>query len=178
MKNFIKKIFNKSNFTGPADLCLSRSASVEKRIEVLKILQAKAESKVLNADKYRQTNLNYALIFFTGLFAISLKIDSKVFSIVFSSFQVVIMFVFMLWDRRWHETKHGWDKTSKKCYENIVKLINNKGQTIKFKAYEWELARDEQAEWDSYQPLFFYALILGSIISLIFFIVRCPSSTL
>jgi hypothetical protein len=120
---------------------LSKAADFKGRIEALKILHEKAESKVLHADKYRQANLNFAIIIFAGLFATALKFHSRIFSPMIAIVQTLIMVIFTIWDRRWHETKHGWDNTGKNCYQYIIDLTNDEDQDIEFDYYEVKAAK-------------------------------------
>ena len=104
----------------PIQIHFTKSANLQGRIDALRILYEKAESKVLHADQYRQKNLNYALLIFAGLFAIAVNAHTKPFSTIILIALTILMIIFTIWDRRWHRTKHGWDHVSDECYRNII----------------------------------------------------------
>ena len=145
------------------EITLKHSSDIKQRIDALKILLDKAESKVLHADKFRQNNMNYAVLIFSGLFAAALHWPGS--STILLIGQILTMLLFTAWDRKWHVTKHGWDNISKICYQNIINLTNEPNQDINFSRYNEEEAN--KAEWDSWQPLFYYFLLLGSLVLLL-----------
>jgi hypothetical protein len=61
--------------------------------------------------------------------------------------------------------KHGWDSTSKICYEKLAALANDPDQDVVFPRFD--IAGEQTAELGSWQPIVFYLLVLGSIASFI-----------
>ena len=142
---------------------LVKTAKLEQRIDILKILYQKAEGKILHADTFRQRNLNFALVIFAGLIATGVKVGAILAPYIISLTLTIVMFIFCFWDRKWHRTKHGWDRTGRECYLSIVKLINNPKQDISVQTYI--SAAEKEAEWKSWQPIVFYFLFVASIAS-------------
>jgi hypothetical protein len=77
------------------------------------------------------------------------------------------MFVFCLLDNRLHKFSHGWQTSRKIFTENIIKLLNDKSASIEFPYYN---AKGEtESELLSFQPIIYYILIIGSIVSFFIF---------
>jgi hypothetical protein len=55
-----------ANIKKQIEFTLDENTDIAKRIDILKMLHKKAEEKVIHADKFRQTNMNYALVIFAG----------------------------------------------------------------------------------------------------------------
>lgn len=145
------------------EIKLTKVADLEKRIQILTLLFNKAEAKVTHADTFRQRNMNYALAVFAGLIAIRLKLQGIGAQYILSVTLLILSGIFCIWDRKWHKTKHGWDSTSRNCYEKLVTLVNNPDQDVLFLRYD--SAGEHTTEWTSWQPIVFYFLVLGSIAS-------------
>jgi hypothetical protein len=145
------------------EITLDKSVDKSLRIQVLTMLYEKAEGKVFHADTFRQRNMNYALVIFAGLIAAELRLGDQVPHYILSATLTILMVIFAIWDRRWHKNKHGWDATSKACYDKLAKLANNSDRDVKFATYEKK--GEETAEWGSWQPIVFYFLVVASVAS-------------
>ena len=145
------------------EITLARTADKSQRIQVLTMLYDKAEGKVLHADTFRQRNMNYAFVIFAGLVAGGIKLGNEVPHHILSATLTILMVIFAVWDRRWHKTKHGWDATSKTCYDSLVKLVNNPDQDLTLSTYK--IKGEATAEWRSWQPIVFYFLVVASVAS-------------
>lgn len=84
-------------------ITLVKSADIDRRIEIIKVLLNKAEARVRHSDLFRQRNMNYALVVFAGLIALRVKLVSSEAQIVISATLLVLSIIFCVWDRRWQE---------------------------------------------------------------------------
>ena len=141
-------------------ITLSKSADKSLRIQVITILHEKSEGKVFHADTFRQRNMNYALVIFAGLIAAEIKLGNEIPHYILSSTLTILMVIFAIWDRRWHMIKHGWDATAAAAYDNLAKLANNPEQDLTF--FTFEKKGEKTAEWNSWQPIVFYFLVVAS----------------
>ena len=103
--------------------------------------------------------MNYALLIFAGLFAVSLKLPTQLYSLLASLTLFVTMVVFCFLDRRWHKIAHGWRKTRNITVSALTEVLNDPTKTVTVTRY----ARDGEgdAEIDSLQPMIFYLLVAG-----------------
>jgi len=147
---------------------LKGTSNPEQRIEMLTLLFKKAEEKVHHSDTFRQRNMNYALAIFAGFIALGVKLDSYLTQCIISTTLSLLMFIFTVWDRRWHRTKHGWEGSSHIFYEKITEINNNPKDDIDFLNYY--VQGEDEAEWFSWQPVVFYFLIIASLASFFIFI--------
>jgi hypothetical protein len=152
-----------------SDITLLGSSNVEHRLQILSALYSHAEEKINHIDDSRQTNMNYALVIFAGLFGLGIGLNNLVYQLYISTTILIVMCIFCLWDRRLHELSHGWRSSSSTFRVKTSEVINNPDQDITFPHYR---ADDEKkAEWFSFQPMIFYTLVLGGLLS--FFIFLC-----
>jgi len=152
----------------PTRIILKGNSKLKQRIDYLYKLFDNAERRVLHCDTFRQRNINYALLIFAGLFVLGENSKELIIHILISFSLLLLMISFTLWDRKWHKTKHGWQYTRNMFRDKLALLINNEKDNIEIFSY-YKVGEDD-AERDSFQPLLFYFLIIGSIGS--FFIFR------
>ena len=145
------------------------SSDINHRIEFLTNLYNKAGEIMLHLDKLRQRNMNYALLIFGGLFGLGIKIDGLTSKVTLSSLITIIMIIFTLWDRQIHRYRHGWESTRSTFYRKIGEIIND--HAIDLEIEQYRVSGEKKAEWISIQPIIFYFLILGGILSLAIFYV-------
>ena len=142
---------------------LKKTADIQQRIDAITLHFDKVEAKVTHADTFRQRNMNYALAIFAGLTALRVNLDTPASEYVVSVMLLAFSIIFCVWDRRWHRMKHGWDSTNKICYDRLVDLTNDPNQDLTFPRYNSLAEKD--AEWTSWQPVVFYLLVAGSVLS-------------
>jgi hypothetical protein len=149
-------------------ITLIGSKNIEHRVKFLSELLSQSEEKINHIDKSRQTNLNYALLIFAGLFGLGVGLNNIVYKLAISTVIALLMCIFCFWDRRLHKVSHGWQSTNKTYCEKSVDVINNPTKDITFPRYRTD--SEKNAEWFSFQPIIFYALVLGGLLSFVIFI--------
>ena len=149
-------------------ITLVGSKDVEHRLKFLSELLKESEDKINHIDKSRQTNMNYALLIFAGLFGIGVGLDYIVYKLAISTAIVLLMCIFCLWDRRLHKISHGWQSSNKTYCEMSAALINSPTKEISFPRYRKD--SEKKAEYFSFQPVIFYVLVLGGLLTYILFI--------
>ena len=149
------------------EITLLGSSDIEHRINILSILFKQAEEKINHIDESRQRNMNYALVIFAGLFGLGIGLDNLAYQLYISTTILVVMLIFCFWDRRLHKISHGWQSTSRAFCSIIASVINCPDQDISFLHYQSD--GEKSAEWKSFQPMIFYTLVLGGLISFFIF---------
>ena len=150
------------------EITLLGSSDIEHRLQVLSTLFNQAEEKINHFDESRQRNLNYALVIFAGLFGLGVGLSNHVYQLYISVIIFTVMCIFCLWDRRLHRFTHGWQISSSTFCMKTSEVINRPDQDITFLRYQVD--GEKKAEWFSFQPMIFYALILGGLISFFIFL--------
>jgi hypothetical protein len=140
--------------------------SIARRQELLRSMYETARSKGAEVAQLRQTNLNYALLIFAGLFTFSFQFAKGWYSVIGSAALCLIMCIFCVLDRRLHKFIHGWRATEKHLTEKITYLLNYPSENIEFRRYISEAERN--AEWRSLQPMIMYAFILASLFHFVY----------
>lgn len=152
----------------PAELItLKGSSDVRQRIDLLLLLQKKADDKVVHADTFRQTNMNYALAIFGAVIALDAKLGIHASQKIIWGTVAMLMLMFCIWDRRWHRTKHGWEYSSRIYYHLLQTIVNAPSADVAYKLYYPQ--GESGAEWLSFQPIVFYILVAASVVSLAVF---------
>jgi len=151
-----------------SEITLRGSGNVEHRLKILSALYSQAEEKINHIDESRQGNMNYALVIFAGLFGLSVGLNNRVYQLYISITIFIVMCIFCLWDRRLHKISHGWRSSSSTFCQTISEVINNPDQDITLPRYRAD--GEKKAEWFSFQPMIFYALVLGGLISFFIFL--------
>ena len=141
----------------------NREAIKDERIKFQSLLFSKYIEKINHVDELRQRNMNYALIIFSGLFAIGLKLNKIDPEIILSSILTLVMIIFCLLDRRLHKISHQYQSLCDMHYANVCSLLNNSNKKLKYK--KWDKSWRKPAQWFALQPLIFYSLIIGGILS-------------
>ena len=149
-------------------ITLAGSKNTERRLEFLSTLIKVADDKINRLDQSRQTNLNYALLIFAGLFSLGIGQENMVYKLAIAIAIIVLMCVFCLWDRRLHEISHGWRDSYKTFCDMSVEIINHPSTAVSFLRYSPE--SEKKAEWFSFQPVIFYFLVLGGVASCLIFL--------
>jgi hypothetical protein len=144
-------------------ITLKGSSNIEYRLRFLSALLSQSEEKINHIDQSRQTNMNYALIIFAGLFGLGIGLEDIFYKLSISTAIFVLMGVFCFWDRRLHKISHGWQCSSTTFCEITSNVINNPKKNFSFPRYREDC--EKKAEWFSFQPVIFYALIFGGLIS-------------
>jgi hypothetical protein len=150
------------------EITLLGSSDVEYRINLLSTLLDQAEDKVNHIDDSRQRNLNYALAIFAGLIGLGIGLDDFAYRLYISITLFIVMGIFCLWDRRLHKISHGWQSTASTFCRGIGEVINKPGQDTTFPRYRTDA--EKRAEWFSFQPMIFYALVLGGLATFLMFL--------
>jgi hypothetical protein len=112
--------------------------------------------------------MNYALLIFAGLFGVGVGLDNMVYKLAISTAIVLLMCIFCLWDRRLHKISHGWQSSNKTYCEMSAEVINKPTKDISFPRYSTD--NEKNAEWFSFQPVVFYALVLGGLLLFLIFL--------
>ncbi len=149
------------------DYTLLSGKDPDVRLQILTDLSERAEKRIIHSDTFRQRNMNFALIIFAGFIALGARIEGQVAHMLISGTLFVLMVIFILWDRRWHRTKHGWYETLSNLKEKIIQLANDPTVNIDFKLYYPQ--GEKAAELLSFQPMVYYFLTIGSILSFFIF---------
>jgi hypothetical protein len=149
-------------------ITLAGSKNIEHRLKFLSELLSQSEDKINHIDKSRQTNMNYALLIFAGLFGVGVGLDNMVYKLAISTAIVLLMCIFCLWDRRLHKISHGWQSSNKTYCEMSAEVINKPTKDISFPRYSTD--NEKNAEWFSFQPVVFYALVLGGLLLFLIFL--------
>ena len=151
-----------------SEITLLGSSNIEHRLQILTALYSQAEEKINHIDESRQRNMNYALVIFAGLFGLGIGLNNVVYQLYISTAIFIVMCIFSLWDRRLHKFSHGWQSSSSTFCVKISEVINSPDQDITFLRYQVD--GEKKAEWFSFQPMIFYALVLGGLISFFIFL--------
>ena len=146
---------------------LNRNSDFQTKIEFLQNLYKNAESRILHSDMFRQRNLNFSLVVFAGLIALGLKTNGILTHIIITVILTLLMITFTIWDRKWHKTKHGWQKSRDIFQIKLVDLINKPQDDIILESYYKE--GEKNAETGSWQCILFYNLTISSLLSIIIF---------
>ena len=149
------------------DITLKGTSDLGHRIELLRMLYDKAVEKVNHSDMFRQRNMNYSLVIFGALMTVGIKLDDLLSRAIVSGTLLALTIIFCLWDRRWHKTKHGWDRSSRMYHTKLEELVNNPTNDTVYRRYYED--GEKSAEWFSFQPIVFYFLIVASIVSFFLF---------
>ena len=139
------------------------SDDIEYRLQFLSTLLVQSEEKINHIDQSRQTNMNYALLIFAGLFGLGIGLENIIYKLSISTALFIIMLFFCFWDRRLHKVSHGWQYTSSFYCKIISDVINEPKKKISFRRYLKDY--EKKAEWFSFQPMIFYTLVIGGLIS-------------
>jgi hypothetical protein len=150
------------------EITLLGSSDIEHRINVLTTLLDQAEDKVNHIDESRQRNMNYALVIFAGLVGLGVGLNDLAYQLYTSVTLFVVMSIFCLWDRRLHKISHGWQGSSATFCREIGEVINKPDQDIAFPRYRADA--EKRAEWFSFQPMIFYALVFGGVATFLMFL--------
>jgi len=150
------------------EVTLLGSSDIEHRLQFLSTLLIQAEEKINHIDESRQRNLNFALIIFAGLFGLGIGLNNLVYKLSISTAIFILMCIFCLWDRRLHRISHGWQSARSTFCASISEVINTPKKDITFPRYRADGER--KAEVFSFQPIIFYALVVGGLISFAVFI--------
>lgn len=136
--------------------------SIARRQELLGALFETARSKGTEVAQLRQTNLNYALLIFAGLFTFSFQFAKGWYSVAGSAALCFTMCVFSILDRKFHKFIHGWRATEKHLTERMTTLLNQPGDDLDFRRYISEA--EPTAEFLALQPVITYSLVSASAV--------------
>lgn len=128
------------------------------------------ERKMVHISELRQKNLNYSLLIFAGLSAVTLSLKSEWYSICVPIGLLVLMYVFCRLDRQLHAYIHGWGATKRDVIRAITEVINDPSKPTEVVRYA--KSKERAAELRSLMPAVFYCLVLGSGIMLVLSIIR------
>jgi len=133
------------------------------RVSVLLSLIEVAAAKEQHIDGLRQRNITIALAIFAGLFGFGLRSPGATNGYVLSGALALLMLVFAVLDRQLHMRSHGWRHTRWELTECAAQVINNPDQVVEFARYR--KTGEKEAEWDSLQPVAYYLLVMGGLLS-------------
>ena len=149
------------------EITLSGKSDIKERLEILSDLFKNAQEKVHHITDIRQRNMNYSLLIFAGLFSIGIKLNDITAQLILSITLTLIMLIFCLWDRQLHKYSHGWQKSSYTFYKKQIKIINNHENDVKF--YRYDRKGEKTAQLKSFQPIVYYLLVVGALLSILIF---------
>jgi hypothetical protein len=148
-------------------ITLVGSNNIEYRLNFLSVLLSESEDKINHIDQSRQTNMNYALLIFAGLFSLGVGSTNIPYIWTLSTIIVILMFIFCLWDRRLHRFSHGWQSSNETYIDMSVKVINDPTITVSFPRYRQDC--EKNAKFFGFQTIIFIALVLGGLLSFVIF---------
>jgi len=146
---------------GKNKITLPTSLQPEEKLRIISEVYRQIEAMIMHFDSLRQRNLNFALIIFAGLFGLGAKVAGTINLLFISVPLTILMIIFLLIDRKFHEYSHGFQGSS---YTLIHKMseIRNAGDLV-FEKYDYDFAK--KAEWTSLQCIIYFSLIVGGIIA-------------
>lgn len=162
---------------GPAGTVASATISLNgtlngpdnhQRVTVFPSLLDCAVKMLMHIDGLRQRNIAIALGIFAGLFGFGLKFAGTINAFYASLALTLLMGIFAVLDRRLHMFVHGWRQTRRQFIDCLAQAINDKSQAVSFARYRRDGER--RAEWLSLQPVTYYLLVVGGVLS--FFVFR------
>lgn len=139
----------------------------DERVTVLTKLLDIVFAKENHIDSLRQRNITIALAIFAGLFGFGLGSPEGTKACFASLGLSVLMLVFTILDRRLHMFSHGWRRTRWELTSRLSDVINDPSLDVSFLRYYSEA--ETTAEWHTLQPVIYYFLVLGGILSVFAF---------
>jgi hypothetical protein len=133
------------------------------RVGLLTTLANLTLAKETHIDGLRQRNITIALAVFAGVFSFRLASQDVTTGFFASVALTALMVFFTVLDRRLHMFSHGWRHTRWEITDRLAQVINAPTGTADFFRYYPEAEKD--AEWGALQPVIFYCLVVGGILS-------------
>lgn len=146
-------------------IILSKNASLEEKLNLLRMLNQRVEEKINHFDGVRQQNLRYSILVFSGLVVFGFSIGQLVLRWFVAIGLTLLMTIFFLADKRLHRRTHAFRGTIYRSLQAISYLLSGGGDDITIWLYDKEAA--EKAEKINLRLSLYCLLIAASILAII-----------
>ena len=147
----------------PEPLVLSGDSDHGQRVAFVTVLLESADSKINHFDSLRQRNLVISLGIFAGISGFAWNQPRPLEAGLMWGTLTLLMIAFLLLDRRLSIYSHGWQRTRRNLIRVLAEVIEEKGSSVTFHAYDADGER--LARWIGLKSILHLLLAIGAPLS-------------